>query len=63
MGEIINIDSLYGELMINSQGSKDSKLLEMAIKRYQFDVVGWTEYCIDNKILSIRKYQFIARSP
>ena len=28
-----------------------SKILKMAIKRYQFDVVGWTEYCIDNKDL------------
>jgi len=25
--------------------SKVSKLLEMAIKRYQFDVVGWTNFC------------------
>ena len=27
------------------QISNVSKLLEMAIKRYQFDVVGWTRYC------------------
>ena len=27
-----------------------SKLLEMAIRRYQFDVVGWTRYCTENKI-------------
>ena len=26
-----------------------SKLLEMAIKRYQFDIVGWTAFCTDNK--------------
>jgi len=25
-----------------------SKLLEMAIKRYQFDVAGWTKYCTDS---------------
>ena len=25
-----------------------SNFLKMAIKKYQFDVVGWTEYCIDN---------------
>ena len=25
-----------------------SKLLEMAIKRYQFDVVGWTRYCTES---------------
>lgn len=27
-----------------------SKLLEMAIKRYQFDVVGWIKFCTENKI-------------
>lgn len=27
------------------QLSNVSKLLEMAIKRYQFDVVGWTKFC------------------
>jgi len=27
------------------QFSNVSKLLEMAIKRYQFDIVGWTRYC------------------
>jgi len=27
------------------QISNVSKLLEMAIKRYQFDVVGWTKFC------------------
>ena len=31
------------------QISSISKLLEMAIKRYQFDVVGWTKFCTDNK--------------
>lgn len=29
------------------QFSNVSKLLEMAIKRYQFDVVGWTRYCTE----------------
>jgi hypothetical protein len=29
------------------QISNVSKLLEMAIKRYQFDVVGWTKYCTE----------------
>jgi len=29
-----------------------SNLLKMAIKRYQFDIVGWTGYCIDNKGLN-----------
>ena len=26
-----------------------SRLLKMAIKKYQFDIVGWTDFCIDNK--------------
>jgi len=26
-----------------------SNLLKSAIKRYQFDIVGWTEYCVSNK--------------
>jgi hypothetical protein len=30
------------------QISNISKLLEMAIKRYQFDVVGWTKYCTES---------------
>jgi len=29
--------------------SNVSKLLEMAIKRYQFDVVGWTKFCNESK--------------
>jgi hypothetical protein len=28
-----------------------SSLLKSAIKRYQFDIVGWTEYCVNNKTL------------
>ena len=28
-----------------------SKFLETAVKRYQFDVVGWTEYCLDNTMV------------
>ena len=34
---------------MSKQSRSASKLLEMAIKRYQFDLVGWTEYCTDNK--------------
>ena len=30
---------------------KVSKFLLTAINRYQFDVVGWPEYCIDNRVL------------
>jgi hypothetical protein len=32
------------------KGISVSKLLEMAIKRYQYDVVGWTKFCSENKI-------------
>jgi len=31
-------------------GAGISKLLEMAIRRYQFDVVGWTRFCTENNI-------------
>jgi len=34
---------------MQKQSGSVSKLLEMAIKRYQFDVVGWTKFCTDNK--------------
>ena len=34
---------------MQKQSSSVSKLLEMAIKRYQFDVVGWTKYCTGTK--------------
>jgi len=34
---------------MSKQISSVSKLLEMAIKRYQFDVVGWTKFCTENK--------------
>jgi len=50
-----------------------SKLLEMAIRRYQFDVVGWTRYCTENKISdrkslpsgkseSLNYYEFMIKS-
>lgn len=31
------------------QSLQVSNLLKKAIDRYQFDIVGWTEYCTDNK--------------
>lgn len=37
------------------QFSNVSKLLEMAIKRYQFDVVGWTKYCTTSTSNRIEK--------
>jgi len=39
---------VYRELMNDAKNSAISKYLKKAINRYQFDVVGWTEYCIDN---------------
>ena len=32
------------------KGTSVSKLLEMAIKRYQYDIVGWTKFCSENEI-------------
>jgi hypothetical protein len=32
---------------MKNQSGGISKLLNMAIKRYQYDVVGWTKFCID----------------
>jgi hypothetical protein len=32
-----------------------SKLLIDAIKKYQYDIVGWTEFCIDNKNMKQKK--------
>ena len=49
--------------MKDSQDSAVSKLLKMAIKRYQFDVVGWTEYCIDNKVLKQKALPIYRQKP
>jgi hypothetical protein len=40
-----------------------SKILKTTIKRYQFDVVGWTEYCIDNKDLKQNELPVYRRKP
>ena len=35
---------------MKKQSRSVSKLLELAITRYQFDVVGWTRFCnVNNK--------------
>lgn len=50
----INIEMLSNDLTQHDKYKHNlavSKILRQAIKRYQFDVVGWTEYCIDNKDL------------
>jgi len=40
-----------------------SNLLIKAINRYQFDVVGWTEYCIDNKNLKQKALPIYRQKP
>jgi hypothetical protein len=40
-----------------------SDLLKTAIKRYQFDIVGWTEYCINNKILKQKALPIYRQKP
>jgi hypothetical protein len=43
---------------MKNQSSGVSRLLEMAIKRYQFDVVGWTKYCTNN---NKAKYKYLSK--
>jgi hypothetical protein len=40
-----------------------SKFLENAIKRYQTDIVGWTEYCIDNKNINDKALPIYRQKP
>ena len=40
-----------------------SKLLTDVIKKYQYDVVGWTEFCIDNKNLKQKTLQKYRENP
>jgi len=40
-----------------------SKLLTDAIKKYQYDVVGWTKFCIDNKNLKKKALPTIQENP
>jgi hypothetical protein len=46
-----------------AERSKVSKLLLTAINRYQFDIVGWTEYCIDNKVLKQKTLPIYRKKP
>ena len=50
-------------MMNDSQDSGVSKLLIDAIKRYQFDIVGWTEYCVDNKYLNQKALPVYRQKP
>jgi len=49
--------------MNDSQDLGVSKLLIDAIKRYQFDIVGWTEYCVDNKFLNQKALPVYRQKP
>ena len=40
-----------------------SNLLKKAIDRYQFDIVGWTEYCLDNKNLKQKTLPIYRKKP
>lgn len=42
---------------------KISNLLKTAINRYQFDIVGWTEYCIRNKSLKQKALPIYRQKP
>ena len=45
------------------KSSRVSNLLLTAINRYQFDVVGWTEYCIDNRVLKRKALPIYRQKP
>jgi hypothetical protein len=61
-----NITTSSPDLVQNGklgERSKVSKLLLTAINRYQFDIVGWTEYCIDNKVLKQKALPIYRKRP
>jgi len=43
--------------------SATSKFLELAIKKYQFDIVGWVEYCIDNTVTNEKELPVYREKP
>ena len=62
----INTEELSSDLTKNDKfrhSSAVSNFLKLAIERYQFDVVGWTEYCIDNKELKQKMLPVYRRKP
>ena len=62
----INIKTSSPDLFQNGRLGKSSKvntLLLTAINRYQFDIVGWTEYCIDNKVLKQKALPIYRQKP
>jgi len=58
--KFLNNSNQYNKL---KQRQGVSKLLEIAIKKYQFDIVGWTEFCIDNKNLKQKALPIYRRKP
>ncbi len=66
--QVTNTNSIQSlpDLLPKSTLSKEPKvspLLVTAIHRYQFDLVGWTEYCIDNKILKQKALPIYRQKP
>jgi hypothetical protein len=51
------------EMIKNPQDSGISNLLSNAIKRYQFEVVGWAEYCNDNTSFNQKALPLYRQNP
>ncbi len=61
-----NSKKLSSDLILNGKLKQNlpvSNLLKTAINRYQFDIVGWTEYCIDNKTQKQKTLQIYRQKP
>jgi len=61
-----NIKASSLDLVQNGRFGKSSRvsnLLLTAINRYQFDIVGWTEYCIDNRVLKPKALPIYRQKP
>ena len=61
-----NIETSSLDLIQNGKPEKSvrvSKFLLTAINRYQFDIVGWTEYCIDNRVLKQKELPIYRQKP
>ncbi len=61
-----NINASSLDLVQNGRFGKSSRvsnLLLTAINRYQFDIVGWTEYCIDNRVLKRKALPIYRQKP
>jgi hypothetical protein len=61
-----NIKASSLDLVQNGRFGKSSRvsnLLLTAINRYQFDIVGWTEYCINNRVLKRKALPIYRQKP